>query len=284
MSLPIDCYNNQLALQFNDSVSSVVSKICEPLFNNFGLTLFTYSHFLNNGAYLDICTNIKWQEHYLKIFAHKSFVKIYIKKIFENNTKYVLWGNKDDTSKGEDFSRLLADREKHNIHHGFTIYKKHTDSLEAWHFATTKENYEIINFYLNRLDLLYHFILYFADRAGKIIDISDPQKLVFFEDRSPLNDFQKEPLCQNTNQDFMSQTEVKRFSISTNTGVIFISRREVECMRHLSTSKTVKEIAREMDLSPRTVESYLKNIKNKLSCSNKLELINLFKKNDIQHL
>ena len=277
-------FPNYPALQFNDHVAPVVAKICEPLFNNFGLTVFVYSHFLSDGTYLDICTHTQWQTHYLQKFASKSFVKDYIKRISETDTKYILWDNRPDIPREENFSQFILDSCSLDIWHGFSIYKKHDNSLEAWHFATTKENYEVINFYLNRLDLLYHFILYFKDQAGKIIDIVDSQKRIYLEDKSSLDSAKEDGQGIAKIQNFIDQTVIKRFPLTTERGVVFISKREAECVRHLSSSKTVKEIAKAMDLSPRTVESYLNNIKNKLNCSSKLEIINLFEKSCIQYL
>lgn len=275
---------NRLALQFNDSIEVALSSICEPLFNNFGLTVFSYSHFLNDGTYLDICTNTQWQKHYIEQFGSSTFVKHFAKQVYDKDTQYILWDNRTDIPREEIFCRFITDSCNFNIWNGFSIYKKYENSLEACHFATNKENYEIANFYINSIDLLHHFILYFKEKAEKIIDTSNPNKLIFLEDRSPLNDSSKIKESERKFQDFIHQTVVKRFSLDTTHGSIVISKREAECMHHLSTNKTVKEIARSMELSPRTVESYLDNIKRKSKCYNKSELVNLFTKSRIQYL
>ncbi len=276
--------SNRLALEFNESVKNIIEKMCEPLFNNFSLTVFGYSHFLNNGTYLDLCTHAQWQQHYIEQFASSSFITTYIKQVYERDTQYVLWNNSLDVPREEKYARFIEDSCNHNIWHGFTIYKKHETSVEAWHFATVKENYEIVNFYINRLDLLHHFILYFKDKAGKLIDTTDPDKLIVSEDRSSLNGSDKKPWVEKQIENFMHQTTVQRFSLNTNRGVIIISKREAECMFHLSANKTVKEIARSMELSPRTVESYLDNVKKKSNCTNKSELVSLFTQNSIRYL
>jgi DNA-binding CsgD family transcriptional regulator len=43
-----------------------------------------------------------------------------------------------------------------------------------------------------------------------------------------------------------------------------LTRRELECFFHVIQGKTAKQIARELQLSPRTIESYLDNMKIKL--------------------
>lgn len=54
---------------------------------------------------------------------------------------------------------------------------------------------------------------------------------------------------------------------------IYLTPREYDCLLVLKEGKTIKEIARDMDLSPRTVEFYLKNLKAKFSCKSKSELL-----------
>lgn len=54
---------------------------------------------------------------------------------------------------------------------------------------------------------------------------------------------------------------------------VYLTQREEHIVRHLVRGKTAKEIARVMNLSPRTVEFYLINIKNKMGVVNKSDLI-----------
>lgn len=56
------------------------------------------------------------------------------------------------------------------------------------------------------------------------------------------------------------------------TGIAF-TRRESECMVQMLKGKTISKVATTLKLSPRTVEFYLKKMKNKLECRTKSELI-----------
>src|SRR5688500_3364258 len=139
---------NYSALKYNEAHSNIISRICEPLFTNFGITIVVYSHFFNNGTYLDICTNIAWQQHYIEQFAAQPFVSDYINTIFQNSTQYVLWDNNVKTIEEKAHKRFIVDSCAFDIWHGFSIYKHHTESLEAWHFGTTRDNHKIVNFYI----------------------------------------------------------------------------------------------------------------------------------------
>lgn len=52
-----------------------------------------------------------------------------------------------------------------------------------------------------------------------------------------------------------------------------LSAREMECIYYLLHGMTAKEIGLQLELSTRTVESYLESIKIKLGCRNKTQLI-----------
>jgi len=53
----------------------------------------------------------------------------------------------------------------------------------------------------------------------------------------------------------------------------YLTRREAECTIHIIHGKTIDGIASELSISPRTVEFYIKNVKAKLHCRTKPELI-----------
>jgi len=52
-----------------------------------------------------------------------------------------------------------------------------------------------------------------------------------------------------------------------------LTTREHQCAHYLLNGMTAKEIGKQLDLSPRTIESYIENIKFKLCCRNKVQLI-----------
>ncbi len=54
---------------------------------------------------------------------------------------------------------------------------------------------------------------------------------------------------------------------------VYFSQQEIKCLRLLIAGKTIKLIGKHMSLSPRTVEYYLDNIKQKLNVKTKSELI-----------
>lgn len=62
------------------------------------------------------------------------------------------------------------------------------------------------------------------------------------------------------------------FNIMPSTNTLSLSKQELRVAKLLITGLTAKEIAKHINLSYRTVESYLMNIKTKFQCKNKTEL------------
>lgn len=54
---------------------------------------------------------------------------------------------------------------------------------------------------------------------------------------------------------------------------VYFTQRETECMVLLLRGMTITAVAEELGLSPRTVEFYVKNMKMKIGCSSKSELV-----------
>ena len=65
------------------------------------------------------------------------------------------------------------------------------------------------------------------------------------------------------------------YKLGSNYGNIYFTKREAQCMVFVLKGKTINGVARALNLSPRTVEYYLKNMKIKLGCRTKSELIEL---------
>lgn len=75
---------------------------------------------------------------------------------------------------------------------------------------------------------------------------------------------------------------IKKNRRSTRTTYIFVGQannstkitvREADCLLHFAKGKTISGTAKALNLSPRTVEYYLRNMKSKLKCYSKAELI-----------
>ncbi len=68
---------------------------------------------------------------------------------------------------------------------------------------------------------------------------------------------------------------MKLYTLGEDHKGIYFTRREAECMLLLLEGRTMANVAVALKLSHRTVEFYTKNMKNKLNCNTKEELVNV---------
>ena len=75
-------------------------------------------------------------------------------------------------------------------------------------------------------------------------------------------------------QNNCSSTQLEQdFNYPVNMQDKILSKRETECMRYLCKGLTTKQIARQLKISPKTVETYIERAKIKYNCRNKAELM-----------
>jgi len=77
-----------------------------------------------------------------------------------------------------------------------------------------------------------------------------------------------QPLLQMAKMGFLTEHQYQ-----SHPKEIVLPRQQKACANFLLTGMTNKQIARELNLSPRTVETYINHLKSKLHCKNKMELI-----------
>lgn len=79
---------------------------------------------------------------------------------------------------------------------------------------------------------------------------------------------------QQIDQRYQAAADIPRhYSIDNCDNPAGLSKRELECLFLQLRGKTVKQIAEILNLSKRTAESYIDNIKAKMGCQNKAELL-----------
>jgi DNA-binding CsgD family transcriptional regulator len=266
-------------IQFNEHIQSFLLDVCSPLFNNFDFSSFGYTKYRSDGSRMVLETNQEWFELYSQ---------------FEFDEKMdgpsSLLHNIANITTNELHSNILIGKPKTKLHeilfslnmwNSISIYVKSEKYIEIFHLSTSTNNEKIVEFYVNHKDLLKRFIYYFREKLHDI----NIKNIPYTFPNDPYNIFQNligeekkapENLMIDT---FIKKTALEKFYLLTHD--MFISKREMECLHYLSLGKSAKEIGRVLKISPRTVETYLLNIKKKLELNTKSDLINLSYKNHI---
>lgn len=232
--------DNHPFLTHSQDVIEVVAPI-KPL----GVTYFSYSRHYKNGERLHACTHPKISESYY----HDKYYLL-------GNTEAqpvsyveqaVLWQTLPN-------QKVFECSRNFNIGNGFFFIQPQTNYCEFFSFAGDINNVMLINVYLTKMELLKNFICEFREKASNIIDVLEKSKIIL-----PYHDG---PGCFLDKIEPIQDRRIPRLTI-----------REEKFGYLLLQGKTAKEIAQDMNISPRTVESYLITLKHKLNCENKTTLI-----------
>jgi|SRR5579862_557689 len=139
--------------------------------------------------------------------------------------------------------------------------------------------------------------------AGKTIKVVHSyQDLFYFITKKPLKDINERTIgviyhCQElANPDFffhlnrmdkkylLRNKDRSYFNIQSDHNPFQLSQRQKECVFYMLRGKTTKQIAEILNLSKRTVDFYIENIKNKIACHAKSELLIALIEAGYQHI
>jgi len=170
-----------------------------------------------------------------------------------------------------------------NIWNTLSFYRKSPDGVEGFYFASTKENQKIIESYLNNMNLFDRFSLYFKNKISDIMseaDMKNASSLTVSPKSFILNntgeDAKKFSLQDQRIKDFIELTPLHKFYLNIKGQEVSLSGQEFKCLALLSRGKSAKEVGSILNISSRTVEGYLENIKNKTKVCSRSRLIDLF--------
>lgn len=232
------------------TASSEMRELIAPL-KKYNIHYFTYNKNYIDGSRIKLTTH----ENHLKAFLEK---------------KYYETGN-IDAHPGLYFDQValfstlrnqsLVEWAKNDFHVGNGIYivRKAELYTEFFSFATSINNIDIINFYLNNLDFLQKFCDFFKERGKSLLARAEQNKLI------------------HTYHDTINiqhpQLIVKAdLNLIDSKSHYDLSPRLHEVAKLLIQGERAKNIGKALKISHRTIEDHIAELKNRLHAKNILDL------------
>lgn len=261
-------------LQYNQDNTERIENICAPLKELFGITSFAYCRIFNEGRYILIsnCPIYKKMALYYDYVLNTKFFRTQPPYFSIYELYKIIWPENTE----DEFIEGLYNE---GICHNFNLLRENGGTCEYYFFGASKDFPLLKDFYVSHTHVLEDFITYFHRVGRDLIESSDvtrqgtfpyvrdtyPQIKNVFERTTPwekkIDEFNA--LLNSKIQEEIYET-AKRNSLTP---------RELQCLAPLSTGKTAKEIARILNIGPRTVETHINNIRLKTGCQNKSELV-----------
>lgn len=148
--------------------SNNVIEICKPLFKQFGLTFFFYARLFYDNTLYVLTTDILWHKH---AFENR-FIVIPLK--LPPNLKYAsffcLWSDLLP-------ELILSEAKKFKINQPISYIELTRNYFDLYAFATNVNTNLIISNYLNNVNILKKFAVYFKEEARKLIKLCDKDRI-----------------------------------------------------------------------------------------------------------
>lgn len=244
---------------------------CGPLLDQLGIRAFIFRSFEAGGNGCFYSSDLRFDS--LTLDTHLANSRSFIeetKNLSVDKMSFVVWSEAVHAT--EPYYKFFKDT---GVWGGLTVYRRRNSHLEVYMFAGLDPIIDSANFFLNNYDFLIRFIHFFLMKIENA-PIHTARFRFAFKDR--LADIFSNDNCDQNQCPLASVCQSERILLTTPTGDILLSQRESACLRLLSSGKTAKEIARVLELSHRTIESYINNIRQKTGLRTRSELVDAFHK------
>ncbi len=260
-----------------------IEQICKPLFLYTPFQYFDYQRYYFNGLHLSLASQTDFGYEIMKQDLLPS-----LEELQQNKSHYVCLSSSlllpELVIEKNKFIRNLDLSNEHKIYHRLYVNFNTPKYVEVFGFGLANSIHNITETFMNHTAAAERFCVYFREAARDLIIQMKPTMLRYddFEDHTFFKDLDFK--TDSSYMNFLHHIKLKSFHIQGKHGQCKLSEREIECLLWVSKNKTAKQISRILSLSPRTIESYLINLKNKMGCESKEELIQMaFKNNSIKN-
>lgn len=238
------------------TASPSILEISKPLFDAAKLNYFSYGRVFNKNNCFVFHTNHTLIE---KWFAYEAPAPscwpegVYLwDEILTNDLKHL--------------------RHELNLDNGICIVKHYEQYTDIFAFNAAIGTSSSMSLYLNNMNSLNKFCLYFKDQASKLIDqaIADP---IILTDKmiNHTKDTNKNAIFSQA----MDSLKIKNYHFNDKYDGIKLTNREVECLSLYLKGKTSHEIAKQLSLNKKTIDTFLTLIKKKFDCRTRSELFEI---------
>ena len=244
--------NNHIFFNLVDEINQVT----KPLKKHFSIDSFTYHKTYNDGSQTWATNQPQWLRYFLKN-------KLYLKSIFELPASSYSKNTIIYSHIGTHHS-ILAAAQKFDLSHCVVFIEPTIDGCEFYYLGTTTPNNGItIDKCLSNLATLEKFITNFNDLAQDILIKIEPFRVI------------SKDLATNNHTTYRSIGGVANIEFLASISGYNLTKRELDCIPLLLKGHSSKQIANVLNISYRTVEIHINNLKRKTRQTSKNDLIHL---------
>ena len=163
-------------IELSEILCGKIKPICEPLSRVFGIPTFGYRKFFPDGTCFNVSSNFE-----LTKFVQEKFTNAMIPNFEEEVSStlrcvkhFVLRIGAPDPQ-----NLFLSAIYDWNVWNTLSLYRKNENSVEGFYFTSTRDNYKIVDTYINNIELFEKFTFYFKEKFTNIFSEEKVKKASF---------------------------------------------------------------------------------------------------------
>jgi len=244
----------------NPADFSNIGGICSPLLNSKTVSFFNFFRIYKDKTFTCLSNNLEWTDFFFKneLYQYSSFLG----GSFEDKPKILFSDNLK-------MSQPIVAKASQ----GFKINKtmmmiqpcsKYTD---VFFFGSDLTTNTVFENYINNIDFFERFIYFFKDKAR---DLLKTPRMINIQNTAVA--------IKNPEPSHTSNMQIKRYYLPGEYGSEYLTAREVQCIYWLAKGKSLEETSIILQISKRTIEQHVANVKRKLGCYKQTAVIYLLMK------
>lgn len=242
-----------------------IDELCKPL-QKLNICYFAHVKISHDKKFSAISSHPVFTQHYLI----NKFYTADIHMVDENRFgEFFVW---DGIEFSGESARMCREAGEIGLHNPFTIIERTHEGIEYFHFASNTINRQVNQAYLANLDLLKVFIAYFKENVNQSRALSKAYAFKIDVNSVPPTSFEDDSIIYDRSE-FIQCIQPAKIDNRIFINNVKLSTRQSEILRHVVRGKTMKEISKIINLSPRTIGHYFQTIKDKMNVSSRSELV-----------
>lgn len=244
---------------------------------------FSYNRYFRNGKWIGLYTDPEPVENTLAmdlgpIFLDKDGVAIESGVYFHGDLQEIIKSQVFAEHVENFFAQAGNPKGQTVVQNGLLIIRKGELYDESFYFSMYDATIASSRmYYYQSLQMLKKFCLYFLHKCKDIIEEAEKYKISYHVPPTGKSTFEQMFWKDETVSSNPIWFDTRKFCIGTQYGDVFLSYQELNCLRMIAHGYTQNEIAEQLELQPKTVESYVQNLKNKLTAESRSELALIYR-------
>ncbi len=260
----------EIQQQLNMIPHADVTTLCQPLRQHFQLQSMDYFRLYSDGGEINLTTRPEWLSYF---FEHK----LYQNNAFDLSAShlengYMLWS---DVPEHSNISAIAYER--YGMTQGFILVRpNHACGYTDFYLLVPESsNDQFEQSCLSNIDLLDSFVKYFTDQTVEMMATLHRSRIYINDRVSQGVKPEYVPIYRNgiDRQQFISDLSLDGLKVTVGHYSVRLTGREIEVARLLVHGLTMREMAVLMNISSRTIESHIGNLKQKFNVRTKSHLI-----------